>query len=303
MLLAYIDEIGETGAFVSKTDKKFKTSPAFGYAGFIVPEKHARSFAQRFTHDKRTLFAEEVAEAEHPGRWEKKGSEVFHHYTAANYPEQIRLFTGLTRQLREWYGGRLFYYANEKPIGTPNQTKLDKDARETAGMREALNRLCTYAESKDQQLMVMIDQINEKERAKRLPLMYGHIFGRSSEHPEMKRIIEPPMHIDSALSANVQFADWVAAATTRAIERQLLASEQERSSWVPPVLADPMRRAFTAESKLHLFKNPLPDIHGGAAFQKSRPIAGRDGANRVMDVVTPAQFQAMKAAAERAKVR
>lgn len=39
MLLAYIDEIGETGAFISREDPKFNTSPAFGYAGFIIPKK------------------------------------------------------------------------------------------------------------------------------------------------------------------------------------------------------------------------------------------------------------------------
>lgn len=39
MLLAYIDEIGETGAFVARDHPKFKTSPAFGYAGFIIPRR------------------------------------------------------------------------------------------------------------------------------------------------------------------------------------------------------------------------------------------------------------------------
>lgn len=37
--------------------------------------------------------------------------------------------------------------------------------------------------------------------------MYAHILGRSSEHKEMRRIIEPPMHLDSELSTNIQFAD------------------------------------------------------------------------------------------------
>ena len=36
MLIAYIDEVGEPGAFVSYDHAKFKTSPVFGYAGFVV---------------------------------------------------------------------------------------------------------------------------------------------------------------------------------------------------------------------------------------------------------------------------
>ncbi|WP_420197536.1 hypothetical protein [Dietzia maris] len=50
MLLAYIDEIGETGAFISRDHPRFNTSPAFGYAGFVVPAEHARELAQH--HDK-----------------------------------------------------------------------------------------------------------------------------------------------------------------------------------------------------------------------------------------------------------
>ncbi len=65
--------------------------------------------------------------------------------------------------------------------------------------------------------LTMIDQINEKTRAARLLAMYEHILGRASGFPEMKRIIEPPMHIDSVLSSNIQFSDWIAACVTRAI--------------------------------------------------------------------------------------
>lgn len=39
MLIAYIDEVGEAGAFISKDHKRFNTSPVFGYAGFVVPEQ------------------------------------------------------------------------------------------------------------------------------------------------------------------------------------------------------------------------------------------------------------------------
>ena len=36
MLIAYIDEVGEAGAFISKNHPRFNISPVFGYAGFIV---------------------------------------------------------------------------------------------------------------------------------------------------------------------------------------------------------------------------------------------------------------------------
>lgn len=56
MLLAYIDEIGETGAFVPRDHGHYNTSPAFGYAGFIIPEGRAQDFGAVFDRETRTVF-------------------------------------------------------------------------------------------------------------------------------------------------------------------------------------------------------------------------------------------------------
>lgn len=221
VLLAYFDEIGATGAFVARDHPRFNTSPAFGYAGFVIPESAARGFAAALARKKRQLFQEEIAAAAHPGRWERKGADPFRADTLERQPQQFRVFNALVRRVKE-RGGSLFYYAYEKPLGTPKQTGLDTEERETRAMQEALNRIARHAESCDSNVMVMIDQINEKTRAQRLPRMYGHILGRAAEYPEMRRIIEPPMHIDSVLSSNIQFADWVAACVNRCIDFQLI---------------------------------------------------------------------------------
>jgi len=295
VLLAYIDEIGETGAFVARDHDRFNTSPAFGYAGLVLPAAKARQFGAEFDREKRTLFRAEVEAAPHPGRWERKGSSVFRPDSLERYPEQIRVFAGLVRRVRA-LGGSLFYYADEKPIGTPKQTALDADGHETASMREALNRLARHADTQDANLMVIIDQVNEKTRAARLPEMYGHILGRAADHPEMRRIIEPPMHVDSRLSANIQFADWIAACTTRAIEYQLLRTSP--FGWVPRCkeLAS-VRGAFTHESKLHLCHRSVPDFHHSDLLRPDRPLHpdGALGAH-----IPPAVARRIKAAAERA---
>ncbi len=72
MLIAYLDEVGETGAFVSRSDSRYKTSPAFGYAGFILPEQAVRTFSREFHYEKHTLFADLIGEND-PGTWEAKG--------------------------------------------------------------------------------------------------------------------------------------------------------------------------------------------------------------------------------------
>ncbi|WP_370513951.1 DUF3800 domain-containing protein [Corynebacterium sp. zg331] len=53
MLVAYLDEIGHPGAFVSLQHPRHNESPAFGYAGFIIDEKHVREFGALFTKTKK----------------------------------------------------------------------------------------------------------------------------------------------------------------------------------------------------------------------------------------------------------
>lgn len=90
MLLAYLDEIGEAGAFVSRTDSRFNTSPAFGYAGFVLPAAEARRFGMWFTQEKRKVYASEIAASGHPAQSEKKGSSIFRELTLKDYPQQVR---------------------------------------------------------------------------------------------------------------------------------------------------------------------------------------------------------------------
>lgn len=301
VLLAYIDEIGETGAFVARGHPRFSTSPAFGYAGFVLPDDRARQLGTIFTEEKRRIFRSEIDDAEHPGRWERKGASVFRVDTLERYPQQIRVFNGLVRSLRR-LGGSLFYYADEKPLGTPKQTNLDTEARETAAMREALNRIARHADSQGENVMVVIDQINEKTRAARLPRMYGHILGRAAEFPEMKRIIEPPMHVDSVLSANIQFADWVAACGNRAIDYQLV--QESPYGWVATSkVLDAVRGSFTHESKIHLWKRSLADLNHSEIFRAERPLYPVDAGRMLGDRIEPDVLRRIKAAAERADDR
>ena len=111
------------------------------------------------------------------------------------------------------------------------------------------------------------------------------------------------MHVDSALSANIQFADWIAAAVSRAVELQLLVSEVERNAWIPPTLSPALRRVFTRESKLHVHSGAHDDLRGAAVFSAVRPLAGRDGVRRIVDAVGPQQYRLMREAAERAAER
>lgn len=124
MLLAYIDEIGEPGAYVAKDHSRFNTNPVFGYAGFVIPERTARRFGQIFTEEKRRLFADELHDVEHPGRWERKGSDIFTVDAWVDYRSQIRVFRGLVKEL-SGVQGRIFYYADQKEIWYAETSSFD----------------------------------------------------------------------------------------------------------------------------------------------------------------------------------
>ncbi|MEX3504793.1 DUF3800 domain-containing protein [Corynebacterium sp. LK2510] len=273
MLLAYIDEIGQPGAFVSLEHKRFSDGPAFGYGGFLIPDYNARAFGAIFTREKRNLFPEANSNADHEGRWEWKGSDLLFARAAEERPQNLRVLGSLIRAVRK-LEGRLFYYAEEKALGTPKETNsgpAEFRIREEVAMRETLNRLARHADTADETLLVMMDQINEKSRLQRLPRMYSHILGRASDHDEMRRIIEPPMHIDSKVSANIQFADWISALVKRAIEYQLV--ENSRYSWVPQSSSlGAAKGAFTHESKLKLFHRATDDLHHSQVMYAERPV-------------------------------
>ena len=301
MLLAYIDEIGEPGAFVSKDHPRFKTSPVFGYAGFIIDESKARDFGQHFTYEKRKMFKKKIEQAEHAGRWEAKGADLFRPHTPEKATHHLRLMRGLVNYLANC-DGKLFYYVDEKPNGTPGQTrKYPPEDREKSALFESLNRLCRYADEEGKSLMVMVDQINEKTRRARVAESYAHVFSRSSDKPEMKRLAEPPMHIDSVLSANIQFADWVAAAIGRAIDRQLI--ENSDFMWVPKWWGDAFSGNFTHESKVHLWHRSIPDLHHADIMNSVRPMYPLSSGYRLGSSMPQDAVNKMRAAAERSHLR
>lgn len=273
MLLAYIDEIGSPGAFVSPTHPRFSDSPAFGYGGFIISEEFSRQFGAFFSPCKKTLFKNGIPEGQDPGRCERKGADLLFARTNVERPQNLRVLGSLISRLRNLKGS-LSYYAEEKPISTPKETNCGPEEfrqREHTSMQETLNRIARHADKCNENVLVMMDQINEKAHKQRLPEMYAHIFGRSNEFHEMRRIIEPPIHIDSELSSNIQFADWVCALVKRAIEYQLV--EKSHYRWIPVENSlSPARGAFTYDSKLHLCDRSVEDLHHSQIFHLYRPV-------------------------------
>lgn len=270
MLLAYLDEVGEPDAYVSKHHKRFNTSPAFGYAGFIIPAHGARLFGACFAREKERAFPKMQQESESPGRWERKGSDIFTRNAWSDYRYQIRIFRGLARQVHDTFNGKLFYFVVEKQRGTGRQVGTEQKERiRRQTLEESINRICTYAFKQDHDVMILMDQINENERIQQMSEIYSHVFSRTREHPEMRKLVEPPMYLDSKISSNIQFADWIAASVSRTIDYQL--EKESAFTWIPQALSHSLQGTFTHESKLHLWKSAISDIHNDRLLTHERP--------------------------------
>ena len=176
MLIAYIDEVGEAGAFISKDHKRFKISPAFGYAGFVVPEQHVRALSRDVAITKQKFYSLLCGDGEEESgnyvpTWERKGSDLLskHAMGRAGRQEVIELRSLLSR-ISSRYGGKLFYFVREKPIGSPGQVwgkntdnnwENKREERTLECLSEAINRLCRHAEHEDQNILLFQDMINE----------------------------------------------------------------------------------------------------------------------------------------------
>ena len=296
MLIAYIDEVGEAGAFISKDHKRFKTSPVFGYAGFVIPERYVHDISRDVASTKQLFHSLLCGDSEEePGNyvptWERKGSDILskHAMRRAGRQEVVELRSLLAR-ISSNYGGKLFYFVREKPIGSPGQVwgkdtgnswEAMREERTLECLSEAINRLCRYAEHEDQNILLFQDMINEKQRFHQVTRSYAHIYSRIKEHQEMLRILEAPAYIDSELSTNIQCADWVAALIGRACDYQLIPGSSYK--WVAETFYRYLHGHFTYESTLQLNMRSIDNIHNIKILDRARPaldsIAGMSPEN------------------------
>ena len=196
-------------------------------------------------------------------------------------------------------GGRVFFYVEEKAVGTSKQTRTNQQEFEASVLGETINRLCRFADSNSQNMMAVFDQVNESQRVDQTSKMYAHVFSRMATHREMRRLIEPPMHLDSSISSNIQFADWLAACVFRTVDRQLIIDT--KYDWASRAFRDVMNGNIANESKLHIRNTLRDDFHHIRLFSGSRPmVEGKTGYTLLeRDPLTAEKMARVKAAGER----
>jgi len=232
MLIAYLDEFGHIGPYVSRDHPRHKTHPAFGYAGFVLPVDSVRSFGGFFEFTKEKLLHYEIERAKaHPRRWEKKGSALLTTRNHTTYGTEIvptlrRLHTRLRRE-----GGHPVYFGQVKPVGEPDTVSETYVDRSTHMLINAVRYLASYADRQGERIMIFMDAVDDSPRLEAVQRIGGFIY-KASE-PALKRVVEVPMQLESKHYGNVQFADWIAAIVSRASDYHLVPGSE--FSWAPKV--------------------------------------------------------------------
>lgn len=203
--IAYLDEFGHVGPYVSRDDEKHNDSPVFGLAGIVLPLQEVRGFGTWFYQRKCELLDWEIKRAgDHPATWEKKGSALFTVQNVTNYPE-LRKFTFRLLNKIKSSGGFVFYVGGTK-TSTPETHDANQIYKDV--LREAIKRLdqhCSEEFDPWENFLLALDEHDQRSAlvTEASIAMYGTPAPR-------KCLIEPPFQLESHRYQTMQAADWIA---------------------------------------------------------------------------------------------
>lgn len=205
LYIAYLDEFGHIGPYISHDDPRHKTHPVFGLGGFVLPYCRVRAFSTYFFQLKNNLLAFELNKSgTHPAKWEKKGSAL---YTIKNIEKYRELRKATFRLLKriESLGGFAIY------VGIEKRKTVDQHAPKQvyrSVLREVIKRINQECEQQagGARFLLILDQQEENVmRGEIVETAAIEMFGSNAR----SCLIEPPMQVESHLYQTVQCADWL----------------------------------------------------------------------------------------------
>ncbi|MCK4130181.1 DUF3800 domain-containing protein [Ralstonia pseudosolanacearum] len=201
--IAYLDEFGHIGPFVSRADLRHNTSPVFGLGGFVLPSSKVRAFATWFYQLKCNLLQFEIARDGIPAyQWEKKGAALYTTKNVLKYKElRSATFRLMNRIGRD--GGMVFYVGLQKtrPPESHNPKSLYR-----AVLRESIKRINQFCVTQDAHFRIILDELKNQDdfRTQIVSEASIQMFGEAR-----MTMIEPPIQAESHLFQTLQCADWL----------------------------------------------------------------------------------------------
>ena len=202
---AYLDEFGHIGPYVGRTDPRYRESPVFGLAGFVLPSAEVRGFGTWFFQRKCELLGFEIERSgKHPALWEKKGASLYTVTNVTRYAELRRLTNRLFNKI-EALGGFVFYVGIRKTAapGAHNPNRLY--ARVFLEAIKRIDDFCGKDCDPPDNFILIFD-----EHAQRLALITEAARSMYARDERRQHLIEPPFHLESHRYQTLQAADWIA---------------------------------------------------------------------------------------------
>ena len=202
---AYLDEFGHIGPYVSRADPRYKDSPVFGLAGFVLPAAEVRGFGTWFFQRKCELLDFEITRSgKHPALWEKKGASLFTVPNVTKYGE-LRVFTNRLFNKIETLGGFVFYVGIRKTAAPGAHSPNRLYARVFLEAIKRINDFCVKDRGRRDNFIVILDE--HDQRSALVTAAGRSMYGKAEPR---RHLIEPPFHVESHRYQTLQAADWIA---------------------------------------------------------------------------------------------
>ncbi|WP_085601110.1 DUF3800 domain-containing protein [Pseudomonas sp. B10(2017)] len=207
--VAYLDEFGHVGQYVSRNHPQYKTHPAFGFAGLMIPATEIREFAIFFYKLKCQLLAHDLKNSNPRGlpayQWEKKGSQLYALRNVVQYRELRNSTFRLLKYIKK-IGGYVFYTGVHKVTDPDAHDSTETFKRQLLQSVRKIDRFCAQTDST---FMLMLDEqrAGNEWREKNVEVCTLAMFEDASE--KCRTLIEPPIQAESHLFQTIQAADWI----------------------------------------------------------------------------------------------
>ena len=202
--LAYLDEFGHIGPYVGRGNRRYNSSPVFGFAGYVLPANQVRGFGTWFFQRKCELLDFEIQRSgQHAALWEKKGASL---YTVTNVRKyrQLRHFTNRLFNKIERLGGFVLYVGGEKTEAPGSHDSKELYVRILLEAVKRIDQFCFDDHSPPDNFLLALDE--HEQRSDLLTLVSQAMYGGATPRC---RLIEPPFHLESHRYQTVQAADWI----------------------------------------------------------------------------------------------
>ncbi len=203
--IAYLDEFGHVGPYISRLDPKHNDSPVFGLAGVVLPADKTRGFGTWFFQRKCELLDFEIKRSgEHPATWEKKGAAL---YTATNVNKyrELRNFTNRFLNKINSEGGFVFFVGVKKTLPPDRHSPNKLYGRVLVEAIKRINSFCESDCNPSDNFLLVLDEHDQRDN-----LITESSRSMYSADAPMRHLIEPPFQIESHRYQTMQAADWIA---------------------------------------------------------------------------------------------